>query len=133
MPRFAPYGFARGQMVFHIPIPGGTTAADLVSAYAPGHQFRLEAITAYVAIVGAGAGASRTLQILKGSTVIASATVTLANTGTLGAAISVPITGDPSFSDSDTLTIRFASGGTAFTAGALNLVMRARQRLQRER
>jgi hypothetical protein len=133
MPRFAPYGFARVPVIFYVPIPGGTTAADIVTAYAPGHTFTVEKVTAIVAVAGAGAGASRTLQVRKNNTVIASATVTLAGTATTGAQIDLPISGDATFRDGDTLSVGFASGGTAFTAGALNVVLRTRQRLQRER
>lgn len=134
MPREAPYGFQRHQLPVYVPIPGGTGAAEIVTDYTPGHGITVEKVEAFVAVAGTGAGATRTLRVLKGaSTVVATGTVTLAGTATLGAKIALTVTpADATFDDDDTLTVDFASGGTAFTAGALNLIIQSRQRNQRQ-
>jgi hypothetical protein len=133
MPRKAPYGVLRGHLPVYVPIPTGTGAAEIVTDLAAGFEYKVEKVTAYVAIVGAGGGATRTLRVLKGaSTVVATGTVTLAGTATLGAAVALTVTdANALFDDDDTLTVDFASGGTAFTGGALNLVVQYRQQAQR--
>jgi len=125
-------GFIRGQQNVYIPLPAGTGAAEIVTDWVGGFGFTIESVKAYVAIVGAGAGASRTLRVLKGaSTVVATGTVTLTSTDTLGEENVLAVTAaDAVFLDADTLTVDFASGGTAFTGGALNLVINYRQRTQ---
>ena len=133
MPRFAPYGWVRGEKNVYIPLPAGTTAAEIVTDWVGGFDYLIESAKAYVADVGVGIGASRTLRVLKGaSTVAATGTVTEAGTATLGAETALTVTAaNAEFSDSDKLTVDFASGGTAFTAGALNLCIVYRQRPQR--
>jgi hypothetical protein len=135
MPRDKAYGFQRSSFGVYIPIPAGTGAAEIVTDWVAGFRFVIEKVRAYVAVVGAGAGATRTLRVLKGaSTVVATGTVTLASTDTLGEEQSLTVTAaNASYEDTDVLTVDFASGGTAFTAGALNLFVLYRSRLQGER
>lgn len=133
MPRKAPYGWVRSHLNLYIPIPGGTGAADVVTAFLAGFGFIVEKVRAYTAIAGTGAGATRTIRVLKGTTVVATGTVTLAGTATVGSETSLAVTAaDAEFVDVSTLTVDFpAAGAVAFTAGALNLVIHVRQQNQR--
>lgn len=133
MPRKAPYGVTRHQLPVYVPLPAGTTAAEIVTDWVGGFTYTLESAKAYVAVAGAGAGATRTFRVLKGaSTVVATGAATEAGTATLGAEIVLTVTAaNATFSDTDTLTVDFDAGGTAFTAGALNLVLTVRQDSQR--
>lgn len=135
MPRFAPYGWTRNQLNIYVPIPAGAGAVELVTDFTPGFQGVIEKVEAFVAIVGAGAGATRLFRIIKGaSTVMASKTIALADTDTIGErnAFTV-VAADAGFGDTDTLTVDTpATGAVAYTAGALNLIIQYRQRLQRQ-
>jgi hypothetical protein len=133
MPReTAGAGWIRSQFNIYVPLPAGTGAAEIVTDFIPGFRFFVEKVRAYVAIVGTGASATRTLRVVKGTaTVVASATVTLASTDTLGEEQVFTITdADKEFNDGATLTVDFAAGGTAFTAGALNMIVQYRARQQ---
>jgi len=135
MPRNAPYGFTRGQLAFSCAIPAGTGLVAAVSAFLPAFGFTIERVRAYVDVVGAGAGATRTFRVLKNAaTVVASATVTLASTDTLGEEQVFTVTAaDATYDDDDTLTVDWpAAGAVAFTAGRLHLVIQYRQRAQRQ-
>ena len=80
-------------------------------------------------MVGAGASASRTFRVIKGAgTVVATATILLAETTPVGLQKAFTVTAaEAEFDDDDTLTVDFASGGTAFSAGAGNLIIQYRQ------
>jgi hypothetical protein len=134
MPRYAPYGYQRFPLNFYFALPTGTGAVEYVTDWTPGFSFVVEAVTWYTAVAGTGSGASRTFRVLKGaSTVVATATLALADTSDVGEAKAFAVTAaDAEFSDTDTLTVDFASGGTAFTAGAGNLVIRCRALPQRK-
>lgn len=125
-------GWVRAQLVIPITIPAGTGAAEIITDHNPGYKRVIESAAAFVGVAGAGAGATRTLRIIKNAaTVVASATVTLAGTATLGTLIDLPVTAaDAEFLDADTFTVDFASGGTAFTGGQLNLIVNYRTRPQ---
>jgi len=125
-------GWVRGWLNVYIPLPAGTGAAEIATDIIVGHKVTIEAVDVRVAVAGTGAGASRTLRVLKGaSTVVATGTVTLAGTDTLGEPVTMTVTpADATFLDGDVLTVDFASGGTAFTAGALNMAIRYRTRVQ---
>lgn len=133
MPRQAIYGVQRAPLTFYHAIPAGTSAVEIVTDFTPGYRFAVESVKAYVAVAGTGAGATRTYRVLKGaSTVVATATLALADTDTVGKEKAFTVTpANAEFTDTDTLTVDFASGGTAFTAGALNLVIVLRQYPQR--
>lgn len=135
MPRKAIGGVQRVPLNHYVPIPTGTGAVENITDWTPGFGFTVESVKAVVAVVGAGAGATRTFRVLKGaSTVVASGTITLAGTTPVGVVIDLPVTAaNAEFSDTDTLTVDWASGGTAFTAGALNLVIVLRQHPQKVR
>lgn len=136
MPRKAIYGVQRVPHNFYCPIPAGTASVEAVTDWVGGFGFIVEAVKAYVAVAGAGAGATRTFRVLKGaSTVVATGTVTLAGTATVGAEIALTVTAaNAEFSDTDTLTIDWpTAGAVAFTAGALNLVIVLREQPQKVR
>lgn len=134
MPRNAPYGFIRSQLGIYVPLPAGTGAVEVVTDYVPAFGLVIEKVEAIVAVAGTGVAASRTFRVLKGaSTVVATRTLVLADTATVGARAAFTVTAaDAEFDDDDTLTVDFASGGTAFTAGAVNLLIQYRQRNQRQ-
>lgn len=126
MPRFSPFGFARAEKNIYIPIPAGTGAVEVVTDWAPGFALTVESVKAYVAVAGAGAGATRVFRVLKGaSTVVATKTMALADTDTVGKAVAFTVTAaDAAFTDTDVLTVDFpAAGATAYTAGAVNLTI----------
>ncbi|MCU0250219.1 MAG: hypothetical protein MUE61_08430 [Vicinamibacterales bacterium] len=135
MPRKAPYGVQRHTLNIYHAIPTGTGAVEIVTDWVAGFAYTIESVKAYVAVAGTGAGATRTYRVLKGaSTVAATRTLALADTATVGAEVAFTVTpANASFSDTDTLTVDFASGGTAFTAGAVNLVIVYREESQRVR
>lgn len=135
MPRYAQHGVIRGEKNAYIVLPAGTTAIEYITDWTPGFAFEIESVKAYTQTAGTGAGASRTFRVLKGaSTVAATATLALADTATAGQekAFTVSASPDNKFSDTDTLTVDFAAGGTAFTAGAVNLCIVYRQLPQRK-
>lgn len=125
-------GWIRGFLNLYHPIPTGTGAVEIVTDLAPAFRYWIEKVTAIVTVAGTGAGASRTYRVLKGaSTVVATRTLVLADTATVGALIPFTVTAaNAEYNDPDVLTVDFASGGTAFTAGALNLVIQYRARAQ---
>ena len=132
MPRQRPYGLLRGQINAYVALPAGATAVEIITDWVGGFAYTIESVKAYVAVAGAGAGASRTFRVLKGaSTVVATATLALADTATLGAEKAFTVAAaDARYADTNTLSVDFASGGTAFTGGAVNLVISYRQHPQ---
>lgn len=135
MPRKAIYGFHRGQFNIYVPLPAGTGLVESVTDMVPGFDFVVEKVTAHVAIAGTGAGATRVLNILKGaSTVVATATVTLADTATVGVLKAFTTTAaNAKFLDADTLSVEWpTAGAVAFTAGAIVLTVHYRSLPQRE-
>lgn len=132
MPRQRPYGALRGQINAYVALPAGTGAVEIITDWVGGFTYTIESVKAYVAVAGVGSGATRTFRVLKGaSTVAATATITLAATATVGAEVAFTVTAaNARYADADVLTVDFASGGTAFTAGAVNLVITYRQHPQ---
>lgn len=133
MPRTAPYGVIRGTLNFYALLPAGTGAVELITDWAAGFAYTIESVKGYVVVAGTGTSASRTFRVLKGaSTVVATATLILADTATVGAEKALTVTAaNAKYGDTDTLTVDFASGGTAFTAGALAMTIVYRQSPQR--
>jgi hypothetical protein len=123
-------GWVRGFLNVYHAIPTGTGAVEIVTDLNPGFKYIIEKVTAVVAVAGTGTSASRTYRVLKGaSTVVATRTLALADTATVGAQIPFTVN-ENEMMDADVLTVDFASGGTAFTAGALNLIIQYRTRAQ---
>ena len=130
MPRKSSFGVIRGEKNILVNL---TAAVEVVTDWAPGFEFTIESVKAYTAVVGTGTSASKTFRVLKGaSTVVATRTLILAETDTLGEEVVLTVTAaNATFGDADVLTVDFAAGGTAFTAGAVNLVIVYRQSPQR--
>ncbi|HEY6014504.1 MAG TPA: hypothetical protein VIU37_10865 [Candidatus Limnocylindrales bacterium] len=136
MPRSAPYGFARDLVSLTVVFPAGTGQVTSLLSLPLGFTGTIEKVSIFASVVAAGAGASRTLNIRKGTatgTVVATATVVLADLNAIGAVKDIPVTAaNADFVDTDTLTIEWAAAGAvAFTAGTFHVVIRSRQRLQR--
>ena len=136
MPRFAPYGFARDVINLTIPFPAGTGQVTSLLSLPLGFQGTVEKVSVYSSVAAAGAGASRTFNVRKGTatgTVIATATVVLADLSTVGAVKDVPVTAaNADFTDTDTLTLEWATAGAvAFTGGTFHVVIRVRNKAQR--
>ena len=103
-------------------LPGGTGAADALTTYTPGYRGRIVRWAFVTQVAGTGSGATRTpnLEInavnVTGSDGVALA---LADTSAVG---EVKALGTPTalneFDEDDTISIEWASGGTAFTAGS---------------
>lgn len=124
--RLAHHGYVRTRTGIYIPLPAGTGAVEPITDLGISHEVILSHATAITAIAGTGSGATRTLRVVKGaSTVAATGTVTLASQAAVGGLVSLDVTGgeDSTFRPGDTLTVDFPSGGTAFTAGAINFIM----------
>ena len=139
MPRNAPYGFERHVQVHTVPFPAGTGQVTSLLSLPLGFAGTVERVAIYASVVATGAGASRTLNIRKGSatgTVMATATVVLADLNAVGAAPKViavsTVSGAADFADADTLTIEWATAGAvAFTGGTFHVAVTVRQRSQR--
>lgn len=136
MPRQALYGFNRGFAVHTIPFPAGTGQVTSLLSLPLGFEGVIEKVSIYASVVAAGAGASRTFNVRKGTatgTVVATATVVLADLNAVGAAVKdIPVVAGGSpltarFVDADTLTLEWATAGAvAFTAGVFQVVIRYR-------
>ena len=145
MPRFAPYGWVRQVIRFTVPFTTFLSTTGQVNfelSKLHGFAFEIEKIEILPTTIGTGAGATRVINVRKGSatgTVVATVTATLANQGVLGVVTvgTVTTAGDVNkFSDQgaapDALTIEFPTAGSVvFTAGGLELLVTIRQRNQR--
>jgi hypothetical protein len=137
MPRLAPYGFIRGQFNVSLPLQAGfnaTTATNIMLSYKPGFAFVIEKVTVICTVAGAGAGATRTLNVRKGTasgTVVATKAIVLAD-ATLAAAIDVPVTAaSAAYGDNDTITVDLGGSGTVFTTFEGMLMIQYRMLPQR--
>lgn len=98
-----------------------TSAADLITNYTPGFKFKLLSADFVTTTLGAGAGATQTLNLEIGTTNVTGGVVnpTLASTDTLGEITAgTAITGANTGSAADTISVEVAAGGTVFTGGA---------------
>jgi hypothetical protein len=130
----SPAGWIRTPFGIYIPLPAGTGAEELVTDLDLDIMFEVEAAIFSTAIAGVGSSATRTLRVLKGAaTVVATGAITEAGTSDLGEQTALTVTDDGEtnhYEPGDLLTVDFASGGTAFTAGAGNLALLLRTRPQ---
>jgi hypothetical protein len=122
----SPAGWTRTQLNIYIPLPAGTGAVEAVTDLNLDYMYEVEKVTAVVVVAGTGSGASRVFRVLKGaSTVVATATLVLADTDTVGKLKEFTVTDDGQtnhYEGGDLLTVDFPSAGAvAFTAGAVNL------------
>lgn len=98
-----------------------TSAADLITNYTPGYRFKVLAVDFATTTLGAGAGATQTLNLEIGTTNLTGGVVnvTLASTDTLGEMTAgTAVTAANVGSAADTISVEVAAGGTVFTAGA---------------
>lgn len=132
MPRFAPHGVIRHQFCFPAVLPAGTGAATLLPAITPGFAFEVEKAWYIPTVAATGASASRVVNVLRGSTTVATRTLLLADADTPGTdAPAFTVTPNLPFGDTDALSIAVAAGGTAFTAGSGYVIVQVREVTQR--
>lgn len=136
MPRFAPYGFIRGQINIACNFPAGTALVESLTDFLPGFGFVVEKVSIAVDTAGGGAGASRAFRVTKNaSTEVATTTYVLADSATVGAVKNCTLGTEENrtFRDTDTLSIEWlAAGAVAFTGGRFNVIVQFRQRPQRQ-
>lgn len=120
-----------------IKMPPGTGQVSSVLSLPRGYRSTIIAVKLIVSVAFAGAGATRTFNVRRGSatgTVIATRTVALADGATVGTVLDVPVTGGSAdFLDGDNLTIEWpTAGAVAFTAGEVTVVIITRKRTQQK-
>lgn len=123
---------AAGVGVFTLPIHLNlaamtTAAADLITNYVLGFKFKLLSVSFVTTKLGTGASASQVLNFEIGSTNVTGGVLTLllADTDTLGKKTdATAITAANTGSATDTLSLEVATGGTVFTAGEGDLLLK---------
>jgi len=138
MPRFAPFGYSRHFVTFTVPFTGYLTvvAANVCLSKSVPFACELERVEIVTNVVGTGAGATRAINVRKGSatgTVAGTITATLADQGVLGVVTAGTVTvaaNANKFGAGDTLTVEFPNTGTAFTAGGFDLILTFRDKNQ---
>src|SRR5262245_23930404 len=132
MPREGPNGWVRVEETYNAPVAAGTGAEEYVTDLVLPYTRIYERVRAIVEVVGAGAGATRLFRLIKGtSTVVASATITLAGTATKGTVIDFTmVPAECQFFDADLLSLDVTAAGTQFTALTLQFQLLSRQRAQ---
>jgi len=120
-------GVGTNQLVFHLNLDDlAVGAEEVLTDYTIGFAFEVVAIDFAVGTVGAGVGATQTLNIEIGSTALTGGVlnVTLANTATKGAVVAgTAITGNNVGTAASVISILKAAGGTQFSAGDGNLII----------
>lgn len=104
-----------------------TAAADLLTNYVLGYAFKILSISFATTTIGAGAAASQVLNLEIGTTNVTGGilTITEAGTDTLGEVTpGTAITGGNTGTATDTLSIEVSAGGTEFTAGSGNILIK---------
>jgi hypothetical protein len=130
MPRKSWRGVYRVEKNVYVNIPAGTGAAEFITDWSPGYAFTVESVKGYMAVAGAGAGATRVFRVLRGAaTVVATVTLAVADATPLGKAVIFTVTpANATFSDADVLTVdTIAAGAVEYTAGKFNLTIVYRQ------
>lgn len=103
-----------------------TGALSILSAITPGFRFKVVSIAFSVGTPGTGSGATQAISAQISGVAVTGGVVTptLANTATFGATIAgTAVTGANIGSNTDTLSIVSAAGGTVFTAGAGDILV----------
>ena len=133
----SPAGWTRVPLGFTVIIPGGTSAGEFVTDADYDFMFEVEKVLSHTTVVATGSGATRVFRVVKNaSTVVATATIPLADMSTLGEQTAWTVTDDGAtnhFEPGDTLTVdTIASGAVAFTAGEfdLDIILRTKPQTQ---
>lgn len=105
-----------------------TSAVDLMTNLTLGHKFKLLAISFVTTVAGTGASASQVFNLEIGTTNVTGGvvTLTLENQQTTFGQVTegTAITANNVGSETDTISLEMAAGGTVFTAGAGYFVIR---------
>ena len=104
-----------------------TGAVNILNGYTLGYRFAILGIDAVVGTAGTGTSATQSISMKIGSTAITGGvlTPTLTGTATTGALIAgTAVTALNTGSATDTFSIVAASGGTVFTAGTIQILVR---------
>lgn len=119
------------EVSFHVVLPSGTSAADLVTGYVPGYRGRVVGWQYIADVAATGTSATRSFNLEIGTADVAGSATTIA-LADINAAGKVKICAKPTagnvFSETDTISIESpADGATEFTAGAGTFVLRIEQ------
>lgn len=98
-----------------------TSAIDILTNFTPGFPFEIVKFQFVTTVAGTGSSASQTFNLEIGTTNVTggSLNLTLASQATIGAITdATAITANNTGSDTDTISIEMAAGGTVFSAGA---------------
>lgn len=117
----------QGSGIYNLTIPLtslvtglGTSAVDVLTNLTVGHKFKLLSFDWVTTVAGTGSGATQSFNLEIGTTNVTGGVVnpTLASTATIGSVTAgTAITANNVGSETDTLSIELAAGGTVFTAG----------------
>ncbi len=121
-------GFGVQEWRFSHTFIAGTSAVEPVTAWTPGYKFKILSWSAVVDVLLVGAGGSRVFNMEIGTTDVGTSpsTLTLAEANaTLGTVVAgTAVAGANTGSSTDTFSIELANGGTAFSAGKVNFIIK---------
>lgn len=114
-------------LTFHVTLPGGTAAAELVTDYVPGFRGKITGWQYVANVAATGAGGTRSFNLEIGTTAVTGSATTI-NLADIDAAGEVKACSAPTalneFDADDTLSIVSpAAGAVAFTAGSGTFVL----------
>ena len=116
-------GFGVYQVSFPVTLPvGGTTAVDQVTAYTPGHKFKILKWAYHEAVATTGTNSSRPYNMEIGTTdvgtVASTVTITTASAAVGRIIAGTTVTGANTGTSTDTISIEVAASGTTHDAGS---------------
>lgn len=111
------------QVSFPVTLPtGGTTALDLVTAFTPGHKFKILKWAYHEAVATTGTNSTRPYNMEIGTTdvgtVASTVTITTASAAVGRIIAGTTVTGANTGSATDTISIEVAASGTTHDAGS---------------
>lgn len=120
-------GAAKFPLTFGVTFASmGTGGGTLVGAFTPGFAFKIVSTSLNVAVAGTGTSATQSLNWKIGSTNVTGGVInpTLADTNAVGNNVAgSSITAANTGLLTDTLSLVYATGGTAFTAGSGSVIV----------
>jgi len=136
MPRLTSHGYVRKQLSLGaIAVAAGTGAQAIVTSLPITSRCTIERIDLIPTVAATGSGASRVLNVRRGSgsgTVVLAATLVLADLNAIAVTKGYAAnTSGADFNDGDTLSVQIDSGGTSMTAGTFVMVLTFREATQR--